>query len=84
MSRIICTTILTAASCLLAMAAANVAVAFPSRGAGCAACHDSAGGMALAISPNPIDIKKSDHELLTFQVTSMGNASNANISVQGF
>jgi hypothetical protein len=39
--------------------------------------------MTLAISPNPIDIKKGDHGLLTFQVTSMGNASNANISVQG-
>jgi hypothetical protein len=60
-----------------------VASAFPSRGSGCASCHNSAGGLALSISPNPIDIKKGNHSLLTFLVTSMGNASNANISVQG-
>ena len=76
-------TIFVVAAGLVAMHTPIVANAFPGRGGGCAACHSSPGGLSLTISPNPIDIKNDNHGLLTFNVTSMGNASTANISVQG-
>lgn len=83
MNRLIKTTQAAAVMGFVMFSMPLLAVAFPGRGSGCASCHNSAGGMAMTTSPNPIDIKKGDNGLLTFQVTSMGNASNANISVQG-
>lgn len=83
MKKTIYRTIVAAAAGLMTMPISNVAVAFPSYGASCTSCHSSAGAGSLTISPNPIDIKKSSHGLLTFQVNSMGTSSSTAISVQG-
>jgi len=61
---------------------ADRAVAFPSRGGSCTACHTSPGG-SLSALPDPLVIQPGSSNSLTFDVTDLGGSENTSISVQG-
>jgi hypothetical protein len=68
-------------ACLLAIAFAGVASAFPSKGGGCSGCHTDPGG-TMASAPNPLDIQLSSTGQLTFNVTDVPGGANTAICVQ--
>lgn len=70
-------------ACLVAIAFAGVASAFPSRGGGCnaAGCHGPGGG-SMTATPNPLDVQLSANGQLTFNVTSVPADANTAITVQ--
>lgn len=70
-------------ACLVAIAFAGVASAFPSRGGGCnaAGCHGPGGG-TMSASPNPLNVQLSSSGLLTFNVASVPDGVNTAICVQ--
>lgn len=70
-------------ACLVAVAFAGVASAFPNKGGGCnaAGCHTAPGG-TMTESPNPLNVQLSADGLLTFNVTSLGGGDPSAITVQ--
>jgi len=68
-------------ACLVAIAFAGVASAFPSRGGGCNGCHTDPGG-TMSATPNPLDIQLSSTGQLTFNVATVPDGSNTAITVQ--
>ncbi len=70
-------------ACLMAIAFAGVASAYPSKGGGCNAsgCHGPGGG-AMTATPNPLNVQLSTNGQLTFNVTSVPDGVNTAICVQ--
>jgi len=63
---------------MLMLALPQVVGAFPSRGGGCAGCHNDGSG-DLDVSPDPFTIMAGSNGLITFDVTSLPASDGSNM-----
>lgn len=64
-------------ACLVAVAFAGVASAYPNQGGTCTGCHSDGASGNMTLAPNPVNVQLSTGGLLTFTVTGVPTGNTA-------